>query len=146
MNQRSAYKMGQDFKIELTSTLLSFLFGYSSISKLIDWYVTKSGLYNQVFPIWMADFLLYFLPAIEIMVAVFLLIPDYRLIGVKIAVILMLIFSTYIGLVLTGIFGRIPCSCGGVLNNIGWWEHLLFNLFFLGLGIWGLWEGRFWKR
>jgi hypothetical protein len=54
----------------------------------------------------------------------------------------MALFSGYIVLVLTGVFGRVPCSCGGVIGSLGWWEHLVFNVVFLGIGIWGMKLGR----
>jgi hypothetical protein len=29
------------------------------------------------------------------------------------------------------VFGRIPCSCGGLISSLSWTQHLFFNLFFL---------------
>ncbi|HZH70563.1 MAG TPA: MauE/DoxX family redox-associated membrane protein [Flavobacteriaceae bacterium] len=31
-----------------------------------------------------------------------------------------------------------PCSCGGVLEQLGWTEHLAFNIGFMGLGVVGI--------
>lgn len=142
MIRKSVYKTGQDLGTELISISIGFLFAYTSISKLIDWHGTKSGLYNQVFPIWFADGLLYVLPIVEISVAFFLLIPKYRVFGFKIAVVLMTLFTGYILLVLMGMFARIPCSCGGVLNSLGWGEHFVFNLVVLGMAVYGVWIGK----
>ena len=130
----------------VVAMLMAFLFLYTAFSKVLDPVRTLQALKNQVFPLWMAEIIFYALPIAEFFTAFLLTTDRWRITGLKASVVLMAIFTGYILLVLTGIFGRIPCSCGGVLNNMGWWEHLLFNLFFLGLGIWGLWEGRFWKE
>jgi putative oxidoreductase len=50
----------------------------------------------------------------------------------------MTVFTGYVILVLINFFGRVPCSCGGVIQVLGWKTHMVFNLFFLlltGLGI-----------
>jgi phage shock protein PspC (stress-responsive transcriptional regulator) len=33
---------------------------------------------------------------------------------------------------------RLPCSCGGVLQQLSWKQHLIFNLFFLLLAVVGI--------
>jgi hypothetical protein len=137
MNKNIRSKISWEGIIEIMALLLAFLFLYTGLSKLIDWEQTKSGLYNQVFPIWVSQVLLYMLPVLEIGTALILMIPKTRQLGFRISVILMACFSGYIGLVLTGIFGRVPCSCGGVIDSLGWWEHLVFNLVFLGIGVVG---------
>lgn len=123
---------------EVCALLLSLLFTYTAISKLYDWERTKNGLYNQVFPKELADLLLYGLPPVELLAAVFLLITKKRKLGFWLSAILMTVFSLYIGIVMTGVFARIPCSCGGILNSLGWGEHLVFNLVFLGIAVIGL--------
>ncbi|MEG0917288.1 MAG: hypothetical protein RSF68_09775, partial [Myroides sp.] len=35
-------------------------------------------------------------------------------------------FTVYIFLILN-YSPFVPCSCGGVLEDLGWWEHLWFN-------------------
>ena len=122
---------------ELSSWLLAILFTYTAISKLIDWSGTQSAMYNQVFPIWMADILLILLPVLELLVAVMVLIPSVRRYGLMLSILLMAAFTLYIGIVVTGIFGRVPCSCGGVISLLDWKSHLVFNLVILGLAVIG---------
>ncbi|WP_354357539.1 MauE/DoxX family redox-associated membrane protein [Pedobacter sp. UYP30] len=55
------------------------------------------------------------------------------------------IFTLYIAIVMTGIFGRIPCSCGGILKNMSYATHLLFNVFFIALSHIGLVLENNWK-
>lgn len=124
---------------ELASLLLALLFGYTAISKVYDWHGTRNGLYNQIFPAWMAEGLLYGLPLLELIVAGMLVIPRWRRMGFLISLVLLSLFSIYVAVVMTGIFGRIPCNCGGVIGSLGWGQHLLFNLVFLGLAGFGVW-------
>ncbi|MCH7415287.1 hypothetical protein MM213_17435 [Belliella sp. R4-6] len=119
------------------SWLLIILFGYTAINKLIDWEHTRASLYNQVFPIWLSEIILYLIPFLELLTVILLILPRTRRQGLVISILLMLAFTIYISLVLTNIFGRIPCSCGGVLNQLGWTEHLFFNLLFLGIALLG---------
>lgn len=119
--------------------LLAFLFLYTGISKILDPAGTYQGLRNQVFPPLLSEMLFYTLPPIELITAILLLRDSTIKAGLLVSSLLMTLFSAYILLVLTGIFGRIPCSCGGVLNSLGWWEHLWFNLVFLALAVVGLW-------
>jgi hypothetical protein len=126
---------------ELFAMLLSILFAYTAVSKVYDWYGTKKSLYNQVFPNWVAETLLYSLPIIEIFIVMTLTIREYRRLGFFLSIVLMSVFSIYIFLVLIGVFSMVPCSCGGVIDAMGWEEHLVFNLVFLGMAVWGWkWE------
>ncbi|MEB2778721.1 hypothetical protein SYJ56_25660, partial [Algoriphagus sp. D3-2-R+10] len=54
------------------------------------------------------------------------------------SVVLMILFTGYVTLVWLGFTERVPCSCGGVLSSLGWGEHLVFNLVFLGIAVWGV--------
>ncbi|EKB48695.1 MauE/DoxX family redox-associated membrane protein [Cecembia lonarensis] len=126
------------WKLEVVCLFLAAMFAYTGLSKWLDWHGTKAALYNQVFPVWMAEVILYGLPPLEVMVAMMLLVSRWRSWGLWLSVILMALFTAYIALVLTRVFGRVPCSCGGVLDSLGWWEHLGFNVVVLGMGVWGV--------
>ncbi|WP_185974309.1 MauE/DoxX family redox-associated membrane protein [Litoribacter populi] len=123
---------------EATSLILVLLLTYTAFSKWIDWTGTKNALYNQVFPTRMAEGLLWGLPVVELAVAAMLVCNKWRYYGLWISVLLMLCFTIYVGLVMTGIFGRIPCSCGGVMGSLGWGEHLAVNIGFLLIAMIGL--------
>jgi hypothetical protein len=93
---------------------------------------------NQVFPIWMADVLYWLIPTIEVGLCVLLVITKTRLMGLYGSLILMSSFTLYIAIVMTGVFGRVPCSCGGIFRNMSHGTHLLFNLFFVVLALLGI--------
>lgn len=124
---------------EVASLLLAVVFAYTAVSKVYDWYGTKMALTNQIFPNWISEILLYGLPLVEVAVAVMLLLPGTRRTALVLGILLMTAFTAYVATVMTGVFGRIPCSCGGVISSLSWGEHLVFNLAVLGIAIWGLW-------
>lgn len=124
--------------IDIISFLLILLFVYTAASKLLDFKHFKIQMYIQTIPHKVSTALIWTLPSIEIIVALLLLFDKTRLFGLYLSSILLILFTGYITLVLLGYFGRMPCSCGGVITSLGWKNHLLFNLFFLLLSILGI--------
>ncbi|WP_353959040.1 MauE/DoxX family redox-associated membrane protein [Mucilaginibacter myungsuensis] len=122
----------------MISALLILLFVYTAVSKLLDMQAFREQMYNQEFPAWLADLLITTLPALEIVTAVLILFQRTRLTGLMISFLLMVLFTTYILLVIAGYYDRTPCSCGGVLRSMGWTTHLLFNLFFTLISFLGI--------
>lgn len=118
--------------------LLILLFVYTAMSKLFDFEQFKGQMYNQALPHALATVLIWTLPGIEIIAALLLLFEQTRLAGLYLSTVLMILFTGYIALVLLGYYGRVPCSCGGVIKSLGWKNHLFFNLFFLLLSILGI--------
>jgi hypothetical protein len=58
--------------------------------------------------------------------------------GLVTSTILMAIFTIYISYMLL-FTSNLPCSCGGVLKQLNWSQHLVFNVIFLLLSIMALW-------
>ncbi|QDH78718.1 hypothetical protein FKX85_06580 [Echinicola soli] len=117
--------------------LVSLLFVYTATSKVYDWEGTRAALYNQVFPVWMAEGLLWGLPLLEIAVGGILLSNRWRAKGMWFSLLMMVGFSLYLGLVIMQVFDRVPCSCGGVFSGMGWELHLVVNLAIVSLiGFW----------
>ena len=124
--------------IDIISFLLMLLFIYTAMSKLFDFNQFKGQMYNQTLPHSIATFLIWTLPEIEIITSLLLLFEATKVYGYYLSLALMLIFTGYIILVLINYFGRVPCSCGGVIKSLGWKMHLLFNVFFLLLSLVGI--------
>jgi len=120
-------------------TLLVLLWVYTAGSKLSDFAEFKRQLANQTFGKNAASLLLWFIPLSEIVAALLLLFSKTRVFGLILSAILMCLFTGYIGLVLTGYYDRMPCSCGGVLKDMGWHLHFWFNLYFLFISCFGIW-------
>ena len=124
--------------IELISALFILLFVYTGISKiqeraLFQIIIAKSPLIGS----W-ATLLSWILPITELLTALLLFLPMTRNRGLVISLVLMVLFTTYIAYILL-FSSRLPCSCGGVLKHLSWTNHLVFNLFFVLLGVYGLW-------
>src|SRR5580765_4923295 len=126
--------MTSKWVVEIISVLFIILFFYSSLNKIYDHsrfqiVLSKSPLIGDS-----ASLLSYFLPIVEILVSTFLLMPRTRIIGLWSSLILMSVFTVYIAYMIA-FTPRLPCSCGGVLKQLSWKEHLLFNLCFVALAM-----------
>ena len=118
--------------------IIATLFFYAASSKLIDYDKSVSEMRNQIFPTTIAIILAWLIPAIEIILAFLLLLPRTSKIALWASLFLLTAFTLYIAIVMTGVFGRIPCSCGGILKNMSYGTHLIFNLFFVSIALLGL--------
>jgi hypothetical protein len=124
--------------IEIISISLIILWSYAAFSKFANLDKSHSEMLNQVFPAWMADILYWLIPTIEVGLCVLLVFTKTKLVGLYGSLILMSSFTLYIAIVMTGVFGRVPCSCGGILKNMSYSIHLFFNLFFVVLALLGI--------
>ncbi|RNL90680.1 hypothetical protein ED312_05750 [Sinomicrobium pectinilyticum] len=123
--------------IEIICFFFILLFVYAAVNKLMD--VQKFTVQIGQSPLLtnIAGFTAWFIPIIEIIVALLLAWPKTRLIGMYAAFSLMVMFTAYIIAILS-FSEKIPCSCGGVLEKLGWTEHLIFNIAFILLGLSGI--------
>lgn len=112
--------------------LLILLFAYAAISKLIDRQHFQAVLSQMIFIKYIAGFISFALPIIELFVCALLLMPDTRLLGLYASFGLMIIFTLYIGSMIL-FAAKLPCNCGGVLEQMSWTQHLVFNLIFIAL-------------
>jgi uncharacterized membrane protein len=76
-------------------------------------------------------------PASELVLALLLLFPKTRKTGLYGSFLLMMAFTCYI-IYLLKYVPDIPCSCGGILENMTWTQHLIFNIIFTLLALIGL--------
>lgn len=114
---------------------LIVLFTYAAMSKWLNMDAHLYAMRNQPFSRLVNNFLAYALPLSEMITACLLLLTATRLIGLYLSVILLTLFTGYVAMVLLNFFGRIPCSCGGVIALLGWKEHLLFTILCLLISI-----------
>ena len=113
--------------------LFILLFVYAAVSKLLDYekFVVQIG-QSPMLTSW-AVYLAWLVPAVELCIVVLLVFPNSKTIGLYAALSLMVMFTVYI--ILASKFSDyVPCSCGGVLQNMTWGQHLVFNLFFVVSG------------
>ena len=120
--------------VQIVSALLAFLFIYAAFSKAIEFEAFQVQLAQSPLLSAYAGFISYAVLIVEVLVAVLLLFPKTNRQGLYGSVGLMTAFTFYIYLIL--LFSDfIPCSCGGILEKMGWGEHLIFNIFFLLLAV-----------
>jgi len=123
--------------LKTISVVFVILFVYAATSKLIDFNTFKIQLDRFPFISSYAKEIAYGIPFIEFCIAGLFFFQKYLLLAFYGSLSLMVIFTTYIVLVLN-FSTSIPCSCGGILENMGWMEHLIFNIVFVALAIVGI--------
>lgn len=123
--------------LEIICMLFVILFVYAAMSKLMDYQNFKLLLGKSPLLTDSADLVVWFIPTIEIIIALLLVIPKYRLLGLYASFSLIIMFTAYL-IIILNFAENIPCACGGILQRLGWREHIYFNLFFIliaGIGI-----------
>ena len=121
MNSKNNIKK---YIIETVCVLHILLFVYASVSKLLDFENFKTQLGQSPILSLYAEYVSVLVIGIELLTAVLLCIPRFKFIGLWISAALMIMFTTYIYIILN-FSPFIPCSCGGILEKLSWHEHLL---------------------
>jgi len=119
------------------SLLFILLFVYAAISKLVDYENFRVQLGQSPLLTAYAHLVAWAVPALELIIAGMLFIPKLRLWGLYACFTMMVMFTAYIVIILN-FTDNIPCSCGGVLEDLGWTEHIVFNVFFILLGVFSI--------
>jgi len=114
----------------VTCYLLIFLFTYTGVSKLIHHDVFESAILRSPIIKLQATIISWLIPVIELLIVSMLILQQYRKAGLVLSLLLIVIFTAYIGYMMLFI-PNLPCSCGGVLKELSWSNHLLFNSFFI---------------
>lgn len=123
--------------VEIIAALFILLFVYTAVSKLMEGVKFEVVLGKSPLIADYAAFISWALPVTELLVALLLLFPRTRLLGLYSSATLMTIFTAYLAYMIA-FTPKLPCSCGGVLRHMNWNQHLLFNVFFLLLALWGI--------
>ena len=123
--------------IEIITALLVFLFIYAALSKLLDFDRFRYQLSQSPFITKISWFVALAIPLGEIIISISLIIKRTRIAGLYLSFFLMLLFTGYIFIMLK-YSPYLPCSCGGVLSNMTWKQHFVFNLAFTGLSLSGI--------
>jgi hypothetical protein len=129
--------MKRQIAVEVICFLFILLFVYAALNKLLDY--QKFSIQIGQSPI-LTGFGSW-LPAVvigsELALAIMLMFSRLRLFALYGCFSVMIMFTVYIAAILNlGVF--IPCSCGGVLEKLGWTEHLIFNCVFVMLALLGI--------
>lgn len=122
---------------EIISFLFIILFLYTGASKIIDYDVAKEQIALSPLLAPIAGFVVIFIPTLEALTSILLFFPKTRLYGLRSAFFLMLAFTGYV-IYLLNYNDHLPCTCGGVLEQLSWPQHLILNGGLIVLSLWAL--------
>ena len=131
--------MKRKYFVEIIGALFILLFLYTALSKYyafgtFRWALGKSPLIGKT----LAPYVAVTIPVLETLIALLLFFPKTRRKGLWASLVIMSLFTLYLGYMI--IFTpNLPCNCGGVIKNMSWNQHLVFNIFFTLLAALGLW-------
>ena len=123
--------------VEIISFLLIFLFVYAAFSKVLDFQKFRVQLGQSPLLTAFAGWIAWIIPSVEILISLMLAIASWRLAGLYASFSLMVMFTAYI-IAITRFSEYVPCSCGGVLQNMSWNQHLFFNIGFVLIALAGI--------
>ncbi|WP_310555182.1 MauE/DoxX family redox-associated membrane protein [Flavobacterium sp.] len=127
----------QSIIIEFITMIYILLFVYAAASKLLDFENFQVQLGQSPLLSAYAYFISYAVPTFELLICCLFIIPRCRMIGLFAAYGLMVMFTAYIYIILN-YSSFIPCSCGGILEDLSWNQHIFFNIAFIILAIIGV--------
>ncbi|MBB5637259.1 hypothetical protein HDF26_004492 [Pedobacter cryoconitis] len=116
----------------IASSLLIMLFGYTAVSKILDYnkFVFQMKLVNVPMIPYLASSLGIVLPIVELVIVWMLCKNNLRVKGCYASFLLLFIFEIYITIMLLS-GEKLPCTCGGIISQMGWKTHLVFNAVFM---------------
>ena len=126
------------------AAIILILLLYAAITKLADHDRFEDALRMSPLLTRYATLFAWGLPAIEIVIALLLFIPEFRLKGLYASLILLTSFTIYLFYMIS-FSPQLPCNCGGLLTGLTWRQHILLNIFFVLLSISGIYSYRRYK-
>lgn len=123
--------------VEIISLLFVLLFLYTAVYKIIDFNNFRAVIGQSPLITRFAPYLAVGVPAVEIVISGLLIFSRWRIIGLCASFALMMVFTFYIVLLLN-LHAHLPCSCGGIIQDMSWQQHLVFNIVFLLLSLTGI--------
>lgn len=126
--------MGFHYPINMKKTLLAdiityffiLLFFYTGVVKLMEVRLFKEQLVSSPFLGSLAGIITWALPTGELLLAVALFIPKWRLKALYVTLALMSFFTIYV-IVIFFMDNHLSCSCGGIIEELSPRQHILFN-------------------
>lgn len=127
--------------IEVIASLFILLFLYTALMKLIDHASFKNTLRQSPLMLNFASIVTIILPIAELLISLALFFERTRKLGLYGSLLLMSLFSFYVGYMIR-YSPSLPCSCGGIIRQMNWHQHLYFNVLFSFLALAGIWLNR----
>lgn len=118
--------------------LLVLLWLHAAGSKLADFTKYERSMRLQTPLHLIAEPLIWILPLLEAGIALALVNTRTKLTGFYTSFVLLFCFTVYIAMIVLDVFPQEPCSCGGIIRQFNWRQHLVFNVFFLAVSLTGI--------
>ncbi|MBO9584412.1 MAG: hypothetical protein J7574_09665 [Flavobacterium sp.] len=122
---------------DIICLLYILLFVYAAISKLLDFENFRIQLGQSPLLSAFAGYIAWMVPILELFIVLLIVSKRWKIMGLFGALCLMVMFTAYIFIILN-YSPFVPCSCGGILQKMGWGEHLIFNCVFIMLAAAGI--------
>ena len=125
--------MKKQVLLNLICIALIILFTYAAFSKLFSFTAFIKAMQSQPLPAWLIQLSIFVLPVIELTVPILLLPDKTRKTGLYLSLLLFMLFTAYSEAIIMHQFSHIPCSCGGLIQELSWKQHLFLN--FTGMAL-----------
>ena len=130
LKRRQIFKVSEKSKaliVDLVSYIFILLFVYTAISKFLTLSTFQNVLGHYPLLSGYTVFTSYAVPTVELIVALLLINPKTKMIGLYGSLILMSIFLVYVLFMIFTLGPNLPCSCGGIISKLSWKQHIWFN-------------------
>jgi hypothetical protein len=112
--------------ISTITFLLIVLFTYTAINKLMHFpnfilTISRSSIIGSK-----AGFIAPAVITVEWLIVILLFFPGLRKIGLLLSSLLLFAFTAYVAYILAT-EPKLPCSCGGIVQQLSWKNHLILN-------------------
>ncbi|MDQ2719437.1 MAG: hypothetical protein M3Z26_06690 [Bacteroidota bacterium] len=114
----------------ISQFLLVLLFVYTGFSKLLQHELFLNQINQIAILKKIAPLISVSLPMLEIATGLLIAFNRKQILGWWLASVLMASFTIYVSVMLLS-KSSLPCTCGGVIASLTWKQHLLFNIFFM---------------
>ena len=112
----------------LISYFFVLLFVYASVNKILDFENFQVQIAQSPVLTAYAGLISYAVITVELLIAAALCHARTRSLALLASASLMTAFTVYIFVILN-YSEFVPCSCGGILEKLGWKQHMVFNIF-----------------
>ncbi|MFN3848466.1 MAG: MauE/DoxX family redox-associated membrane protein [Spirosomataceae bacterium] len=117
-------------KLSLLKYLIALLYLYAGVYKVSDVTLFKSQLIESpLLPEKLISFIAVALPIFEIGLGLSLIFLKKAKTALWLSLSLMLFFTLYLS-ALYFLYEKPPCACGGILSNMDYPEHIVFNILY----------------
>lgn len=124
--------------VEMIAGLFFLLFTYTAMAKILTFKTFVFDLGRDPLLENFATFLGVAIPLVELVIAALLIMPKYKKAGLISSMILMALFTVYVGLILAFKNEERHCTCGGFIREMSWRQHLWFNIGLTLIALWGV--------